>query len=76
LLKYDLVKVRKLLETQARVHLTGDGVEEYVKLSEKSFNSNGYKTLKIMAFQEAATPMSKLNVGTIIGILNPKIMRA
>ena len=75
-MKYDLVKVRKLLETQAKVHLAGDGVEEYVKLSEKSFNSNGYKTLKIMAFQEAATPMSKLNVGTIIGILNPKIMRA
>jgi len=74
--KYDLVKVRKLLEAQAKVHLTGDGVEEYVNLSEKSFNSNGYKTLKIMAFQEAATPMSKLNVGTIIGILNPKIMRA
>ena len=75
-MKYDLVKVRKLLETQAKVHLIGDGIEEYVKLSEKSFNSNGYKTLKIMAFQEAATPMSKLNVGTIIGILNPKIMRA
>ena len=75
-MKYDLTKVRKLLETQAKSQLTGDGVEEYVKLSEKSFNSNGYKTLKIMAFQEAATPISKLTVGTIIGILNPKIMRA
>ena len=50
MVKYDLAKVRKLLETQAKCHLTGDGVEEYVKLSERSFNSNGYKTLKIMAF--------------------------
>jgi uncharacterized protein (DUF302 family) len=74
--KYDLAKVRKHLETQAKCHLTGDGVEEYVKLSEKSFNSNGYKILKIMAFQEAATPIGKLTVGTLIGILNPKIMRA
>ena len=49
-MKYDLAKVRKLLETQAKSQLTGDGVEEYVKLSEKSFNSNGYKTLKVMAF--------------------------
>ena len=49
-MKYDLAKVRKLLESQAKSQLTGDGVEEYVKLSEKSFNSNGYKTLKVMAF--------------------------
>lgn len=50
LVKYDLAKVRKFLEMQAKCNLTGEGIEEYVKLSEKSFNSNGYKTLKIMAF--------------------------
>ncbi len=44
-------------------------------MSEKQFNSNGYKTLKIMAFQEAATPISKITVGTVVGILNPKIMK-
>jgi hypothetical protein len=48
---------------------------EQVKHSEKSFNSNGYKTLKIMAFQDAAVPTSKLSIGTVIGILNPKLMK-
>jgi len=28
-----------------------------------------------MAFQEAAVPVSKLSIGTVIGILNPKLMR-
>jgi hypothetical protein len=50
-------------------------VEESVKLGEKNFNSNGYKTLKVMAFQEAATPTSKLTVGTVVGLLNPKPMK-
>ncbi len=77
LVKYDLNKVRKLLETIAKSQYSGnqEGAQEFVKLSEKSFNSNGYKTLKIMAFQEAATPIAKLNVGTIVGLLNPKVMR-
>ena len=77
LVKYDLNKVRKLLETIAKSQYSGnqEGAQEFVKLSEKSFNSNGYKTLKIMAFQEAATPIAKLNVGTIVGVLNPKVMR-
>jgi hypothetical protein len=44
-------------------------------MSEKSFNSNGYKTLKIMAFSDAALPISRLTIGTVIGILNPKPMR-
>lgn len=48
---------------------------EHIKLSERSFNSNGYKTLKIMAFQDAAVPTSKLSIGTVIGILNPKLMK-
>lgn len=28
-----------------------------------------------MAFQEAAVPVSKLSIGTVIGLLNPKLMR-
>lgn len=28
-----------------------------------------------MAFQEVAVPISKLSVGTVIGVLNPRIMK-
>lgn len=52
-----------------------DAQVEWVRLSEKSFNSNGYKTLKVMAFQDAAVSISKLNIGTVVGLLNPKVMR-
>ena len=31
-----------------------------VKTAEKSFNSNGYKMLKLMAFEEALTETTKL----------------
>jgi hypothetical protein len=31
--------------------------------------------LKVMGFGEAATPISKLGVGTVIGILNPRLMK-
>lgn len=80
MVKYDLTKVRSLLlsialQNQKQFGGTQQDVEESVKLGEKNFNSNGYKTLKIMAFQEAATPTSKLTVGTVVGLLNPKPMK-
>ena len=80
LVKYDLQKVKQMLEAQAKknreVHgETQESSEEWCRMSERQFNSNGYKTLKIMAFQEAATPISKLSIGTVVGVLNPRIMR-
>lgn len=74
LVKYDIAKVKKLLESQGGA--AKEGVQEWVRLSEKSFNSNGYKTLKVMAFQEVALPISKLTVGTVVGLLNPRLMRS
>ena len=51
LVKYDMSKVKKLLETNAQNNQgTKEEQVEFVKISEKSFNSNGYKTLKVMAF--------------------------
>lgn len=84
LVKYDMSKVRKLLEIMApkpsNVQMMGGvgytEVSEFVKVSEKSFNTNGYKSLKVMAFQEAATQISKLTIGTVIGLLNPKPMKS
>jgi hypothetical protein len=28
-----------------------------------------------MAFQEVALPISKLSIGTVIGVLNPRLMK-
>lgn len=69
-----------MLETQAKINIevhgeTQEQSDEWSRLSEKQFNSNGYKTLKIMAFQEVAVPISKLSVGTVIGVLNPRLMK-
>ena len=80
LVKYDIQKVKKVLEAQALQNrqLHGETEEqsvEWLRMSEKQFNSNGYKTLKIMAFQEVATPISKLTIGTVVGVLNPRVMK-
>lgn len=45
-------------------------------MAEKSFNTNGYKTMKIMSFDEAMSETLKLQIGTIVGIINPKPMKA
>ncbi len=49
---------------------------EAIKIAEKSFNSNGYKHVKLMAFDAAMNETSKLQVGTVIGLVNPKPMKA
>lgn len=81
LVKYDLAKVIKELETKAQQNKqlfggTNESVLEHVKQSMHSFNSNGYKTLKVLAFSEAAVPISKLGIGIVVGLLNPKLMRS
>lgn len=42
----------------------------------KAFNQFGYKTLSVMVFGDAATSLNKLDVGSIIAILNPKILKS
>lgn len=44
-------------------------------MAEKSFNSNGYRCLKIMIFGDLVPKLCKLQVGTVIGLLNPKCMK-
>lgn len=49
---------------------------EGMKIAEKSYNTNGYKTIKLMAFDDAIAECNKIQQGTIIGIVNPKPMKA
>ena len=67
--KYEMFRARKLLEKNYKDDKDG------LKMAEKSFNSNGYKVMKIMIFNEAAHKVSKINIGSVVAVLNPKALK-
>ena len=70
LVKYDMTKVRQKVAKQFR----NDGAAQ--KLAMKNFNAEGYKTLSFLAFGEQLTlPFSKIHCGTVVAILNPRLMK-
>ena len=54
---------------------TNESVADSVRQCMQSFNSNGYKSIKVLCFGEATLPISKLGIGTVIGLLNPRVMK-
>lgn len=47
------------------------------KLTEKSFNENGYRIMRTIAFGDCAQKLSaSFTVGSVIMLLNPKAMKA
>ena len=69
LVKYDLNRVKK--------HLTQEygKDQEGLKQALRSFNRDGYKTISVMVFGEAAALDAKnINSGTVIAALNPRLM--
>ena len=42
----------------------------------KAYNSDGYKTISVMAFNESAEPIKKIPSGTIVALINPKLLPA
>ena len=40
----------------------------------KAYTANGYKTISIMAFGESATAITKIRPGTILAVINPRLM--
>ena len=73
-MKYDLFKVKKMLELKYKAN--NEESKEMIKQSEKCYGTNGYKTLKLMCFGDAAIWSNKLNTGSVIGLLNPKPMKS
>lgn len=69
LVKYDTHKVKKHLAEEYKED------KDAYKMAEKSFNTNGYKCMKVMIFNELTQKVSKLQIGTVIGLLNPKCMK-
>ena len=41
----------------------------------KSFNSDGYKCVKVMIFNELAIKMAKVKAGSVICLMTPKPMK-
>ena len=70
LVKYDMNKVKKVLSERFK------NDPESMKIAEKSFNTNGYKIVRLMAFDEALSETTKIQTGTIVGIVNPKPLKA
>lgn len=69
LVKYDLDKVKKYLDSQ--------GDKEEAKLALKSFTPNGYKQMSVMAFgTEIALSMQNIKAGCIVMVINPKLMKS
>ena len=44
-------------------------------MAERSFNGNGYKTMKVLVFGDLADKVYKLTIGTVIGLINPKPLK-
>lgn len=40
------------------------------------YNADGYKTINFLAFGDTSLPASKINAGTVLGVLNPRLMQA
>lgn len=53
--KYEMTKVKKYLEELA-VTLKNP---PFAKIAEKSYNNNGYKLVKLMAFEESMCELSR-----------------
>ena len=68
IVKYDLNKVKAHLAKE----FSGDDVA--MKTALKSYSTSGYKTISFLAFSDAALPAKNINSGTVIAILNPRLM--
>jgi len=62
--------------TRVKEHLARqfDKDPEGLKQALKAFNSDGYKTISVMAFNESALPAKNIGSGTVIAILNPRLL--
>ena len=65
-----MTKVKQHLEQRHRKDPEG------FKTALKAYNSSGYKSFSIFVFGETATYVSKsLQAGSVIALLNPKVMK-
>lgn len=68
LTKYDMNRVKSHLAKE----YTKD--EESLKIAQKSYNSDGYKTVSVMAFNDCALPAKQILSGTVVALINPRLM--
>ena len=61
-------KVKEMLN---RVHKDD---QDQLKQALRSYNSDGYKVIGVMAFGNSALPAKNINSGTVIALMNPRLM--
>ena len=68
LVKYNMKRVKEFYARQ----FPND--QEGLKQALKSYNSDGYKTISVMAFNESTLPAKNIKSGTVIAVMNPRMM--
>lgn len=70
MVKYNMTRVKEYLNRQFKND--PDGLKQAIK----SYNEDGYKTISVMCFNESALPAKNIPSGTVVGLLNPRLMPA
>lgn len=68
LIKYNMNRVRECLTKKYGSDQDG------LKIALKAYNSDGYKTISVMAFNESAEPAKKIPSGTLVAVMNPRLL--
>ena len=69
-MKYNMTRVKQHLELQYAKDPEG------LKFALSSYNSDGYKQISVIAFDESALPAKTIVSGTLIALMNPRMMPA
>ena len=68
IVKYDMAKVKSHIATQHK------NDEKECKTALKAYSDDGYKSVSFFAFEKAAMPAKNITPGSVIAILNPRLM--
>ena len=75
--KYDLDQVKKTLFSMLAAKLkAGTCEKDELELEMKAYGKNGYKQITIMCFGDSAQLVAKIRPGTVVQILNPKVLKS
>ena len=75
LLKYDLNQVKDILTNNLTPKIQ-KGICDKTEIQSqlKGYTSNGYKQISVMSFGDSASAVTKIRPGTIIAVINPRLM--
>ena len=77
--KFSILKISDLVKynmTKVKDHLMRQHANDpdSLKAAQKAYNSDGYKTVSVMAFGESSLPAKNITSGTVVALMNPRVM--